>query len=367
LILPGIACSQEHVADVAAINGTLYVQGANSSEWTQASEKMPLYLDDKLKTEANSYADIVFLTGGQVAINQNTTIQITGITDVADVSERSFIQNIIITSGEIWAKITQQQQEIQFQTKGGVVAIKGTEFVIEENPDTGETSVSVLEGTIVFRGLDAKETLYDAGKHVRMALDSISVNEYVPEELKKHLQDRLGNFGEFVETIMKQVDETLRQANQTVEQANQTVEQANQTVEQANQTVYNANQNVYNANQTLNNLNINTGQYNYTPRGGDNSISCMYPGGTVPLSGFNFTWMDLSSLPNYRLVVADNKELKNPVIVEICQGSTYTPPENIMSSLCFGKTYYWYIEGLDNNNNSVGKNSEVREFLIQNY
>ena len=192
LFVSGALYGQEQVANVVSVEGNLYIQSLNSSDWTLGGENTPLYLDDKLKTDANSYANIEFLSGSLISVNQNTTIQITGIKDATDVTERSFIQNVIITSGEIWAKITQQQEEIEFQTNGGTVAIKGTEFVIEEDPDKEETYVSVLEGTVAFRDKDNNETLYNAGEQVKIALQKIEeVKKFLPQELRKELEDKL--------------------------------------------------------------------------------------------------------------------------------------------------------------------------------
>jgi len=186
--------SEIHVANIVSVSGTVYLQTGNSSDWISVSESMAVTLDDKLKTEANSYADIEFLSGGHVAINQNTTIQITGTGDISDVTERSFIQNIIITSGEIWAKITQQQQEIQFQTNGGTVAIKGTEFVIEENAEKEETTVSLLEGQILFRDPENNETLFNAGDKVKILVKKITdVEKYLPDELRSELKRKFNS------------------------------------------------------------------------------------------------------------------------------------------------------------------------------
>ena len=204
---------QEHVASVGKVTGTLYIQQGEGAEWTAAAENTPVYLGDFLKTESDSYADVVFLSGGVIAVNQNTTIQVTGIRDAEDVTERSFIQNVIITSGEIWAKITKQQEEIQFETKGGVVSIKGTEFVIEEDPDKDETKVSVLEGEIAFLDNNNELTLYNAGKQVQVIMNSITVNEHIPADLRNELVSEFGGFGSFVNEMLQNVDQIINDVN----------------------------------------------------------------------------------------------------------------------------------------------------------
>ncbi len=196
--------AEEEVAVVGALSGTLYVSHENSSEWDSGYENMPCYLYDTLKTEANSYADIQFATGGLVAVNENTTIQITGTGEVADQTERSLVDTIIITTGEIWAKITQQQEEIQFQTNGGTVAIKGTEFVIEENPETEETVVSLFEGQISFQDNNNQETVYNAGDEITIPWKGVPVvKHYSPRELKDKLKNKYVKFKEFFQNYLE--------------------------------------------------------------------------------------------------------------------------------------------------------------------
>jgi hypothetical protein len=90
-----------------------------------ARRGLPIFVNDHVMTLSNSYADVEFLTGGVVAINQSTIIRIDGSRDVTDVTSRDLGQSLMIFIGETWAKITKQQEEEQFDTRGGALGIKG--------------------------------------------------------------------------------------------------------------------------------------------------------------------------------------------------------------------------------------------------
>ena len=88
-------------------------------------EGVRLYTGDKVYTLGSSYADISFDIGGGVGLNENIVIEIVGPRAVKNVTQTTLIQEAVTSIGELWAKITKQQEEIQFETKGGALGIKG--------------------------------------------------------------------------------------------------------------------------------------------------------------------------------------------------------------------------------------------------
>ena len=342
---------------------------------------LALYLDDKLKTEADSYANIEFLSGGVIAVNQNTTIQITGIRDAEDVTERSFIQNVIITSGEIWAKITKQQEEIQFETKGGVVSIKGTEFVIEEYPDKDETTLSVLEGQVAFRDNNSKETLYNAGEKVKIALQKIEeVKKVLPEELRNELETKLNP--EFIKHMTHLLENFPVDPNSLPFDPNSMPFDPNNMPFDPNNMPFDPNNMPFDPNNMPfdpNNLPSTPDKPGNLPEetspdtGNEVSfagkVEGLYPASYVPQSGLCFAWLEqpkpLSG--NYMLTVSDNNEMKNPFISRICRDNAFEVTSEVEELLTEGKKLYWQVEVLDKKDKATGIKSEVIEFIIEVY
>lgn len=196
-----VFADNSQVATISAMKGTISVMHQTSKTWDKGYEKMPLYVNDVLKTDKGSYADVKFAIGGQVGVNENTTIQITGSRQVSSSGKESFIQKIVITAGEIWAKITKQQEEMQFETKGGVIAIKGTEFVVEVNPDTDETIISLIEGKISFYDLKNIETIFKPGDKGTILGGILQIEKFLPQDLKKNLESKFKNLKNILNLI----------------------------------------------------------------------------------------------------------------------------------------------------------------------
>lgn len=109
----------------AGEGGPPMIQRQGKGDFAPVTPDTIVTVGDIIQTGPNQYANIDFASGGSLAVNQNTTIEVTGIKDAADRTHRSLIENAILQAGETWAKITRQQEEIQFQTHGGVLGIKG--------------------------------------------------------------------------------------------------------------------------------------------------------------------------------------------------------------------------------------------------
>lgn len=191
------------VADVAEIKGTLEVKKPSETAWSAATVKMPAYIQDQFKTDANSVADLEFLVGGHVGINKNTIIEITGVRDAKDVTKKSLTQKIILKAGAIWAKFSGQDKSLQFQTQGGVLAIKGTEFVVEENAAAKETKIYVLEGEVAYT-TPKEEITAKAGDKITIPWENVPVvKHYKPEELKNECKNNFAELYEGIKNILQ--------------------------------------------------------------------------------------------------------------------------------------------------------------------
>lgn len=191
------------VAQVAEIKGMLEVKKSSDTAWSSASVKMPAYIQDQFKTDENSVADLEFLVGGHVGINKNTIIEITGVRDAKDVTKKSLTQKIILKAGAIWAKFSGQDKSLQFQTQGGVLAIKGTEFVVEENSASKETKIYVLEGEVAYT-TPKEEIKAKAGDKITIPWENVPVvKHYEPAELKNECKNNFAELYEGIKNILQ--------------------------------------------------------------------------------------------------------------------------------------------------------------------
>lgn len=203
------------VAEVAEIKGTLEVKREKDS-WLTASIKMPAYINDQLRTNSSSVADVEFLIGGHVGIDKNTTIEITGERDIKDITKRTFAQKIVLKAGALWAKFKGQEKDLQFQTQGGVLAIKGTEFVLEEKPDSKQTQVYVLEGEVSYT-TPKEQIIAKAGDKITIPWQDVPVvRHYKPEELKKECENNFADLYNAIKDIIGFVQMAQSFSGQTI-------------------------------------------------------------------------------------------------------------------------------------------------------
>ncbi len=116
--------SGDAIGFVGPTTGKVYVKHYYGT-MEKGVEGMRLYTGDKIYTLGSSYVDIKFAIGGTVALNENMIIEMTGSREVKNVTQTTLIQEAVTSIGELWAKITKQQEEERFETKGGVLGIKG--------------------------------------------------------------------------------------------------------------------------------------------------------------------------------------------------------------------------------------------------
>lgn len=82
-----------------------------------------------------------------IRMNENTVLRVR-----AEGQERGSLRRVLeLEGGELWARITGRAgTETQVRTPSGVAAVRGTDFIVRHDPETGETTVITLEGLLEF-------------------------------------------------------------------------------------------------------------------------------------------------------------------------------------------------------------------------
>jgi hypothetical protein len=127
------------------VSSSLQYQHKSQPTWFAGYIDMKTQLHDKFRTNEKTAAVLEFLLGGRVGINLDSEVEIVTERSVKDVNKTT--KRIILRKGGIWAKASHLKEPLEIQTNGGILGIKGTEFVIDSQPG-GQTSVAVLEGAV---------------------------------------------------------------------------------------------------------------------------------------------------------------------------------------------------------------------------
>ncbi len=200
-LIPFVAVA-EPVARVQSIEGAgnLFVQRSAASKWFRAHKEMDASLGDHLKTDDKSLATLRFLLGGRANLDKGSEISIISSRDIDVVS-----QTIQLNKGNFWAKFDKQKAPIKIQTAGGVMGIRGTEFVVQVD-ELGNTVLSMLEGEVEVDPAVGSDYLAKPGSRVTFGPDTeLDVLVEKLEQLRLRLEEDLPALSE-IQHLVDQVE-----------------------------------------------------------------------------------------------------------------------------------------------------------------
>jgi len=140
--LPVYAGAEEAVATIEGISGNLKIQRKGIGEWEAATLNAPLYPGDKLRTDIDSYAALIYADGSQLKLNSNTLLKFQQL----EAEEKRSLQLLF---GEIWVLVRPSGRSFEVETPAAIAQVRGTEFDIMVFPE-GRSILTVLEGKISF-------------------------------------------------------------------------------------------------------------------------------------------------------------------------------------------------------------------------
>lgn len=203
--LLSLAATAEPVARVQSIEGAgnLFVQRKAATKWFRAHKEMAAEVGDHLRTDEKSLATLRFLLGGRANLDKGSEIAIISNRDVDVVS-----RTISLKKGTFWAQFDKQKTPVKIQTAGGVMGIRGTEFVVQVD-DEGNTVLSMLEGEVEVDPAVGSTTRALPGSRVSFGPDTeISVLFEKLDELRQQLEAELPALSE-LQDALDQVDDAM--------------------------------------------------------------------------------------------------------------------------------------------------------------
>lgn len=210
-----LASSADPVARVQAIDGgrnLFYKEQAQQPEY-RAHVEMDTHQGNHLRTDPQSLATLRFFLGGLANIDKGTEVAIVSERDLDVVS-----RTVTVKKGNLWARFDKQKAPIKIQTAGGAMGIRGTEFVVQVDPE-GKTTLSVLEGEIEVFPAVGEVALAGAGSEVRMGPnDELRVLAKTVLELEERLAQECPQLYQLREVLLetRELHQDLRETEFTV-------------------------------------------------------------------------------------------------------------------------------------------------------
>ena len=136
------------VAAISTLKGLVMVKPIGSRKYIPAYKGQMLKNGEWVKTKDGVFVAIVFLDGSNIKIQQQTEVKISSYRMTA----KELKTNLEMSKGQAWSDVADQGAggEFTITTPTAVASVKGTEFDLEFDNDSGESILTVLSGEVSF-------------------------------------------------------------------------------------------------------------------------------------------------------------------------------------------------------------------------
>jgi hypothetical protein len=136
------------VAAISTMKGLVMVKPVGSRKYIPAYKGQMLKNGEWVKTKDGVFVAIVFLDGSNIKIQQKTEVKITSYRMTA----KDLKTNLEMSKGQAWSNVADQGAggEFTITTPTAVASVKGTEFDLAFDEDSGESILTVLSGEVAF-------------------------------------------------------------------------------------------------------------------------------------------------------------------------------------------------------------------------
>lgn len=190
ILLTGTLVSAQPVAWVQKLYGekNLAYKESENGKWYRAFLDQNAPVGTHFKTDPNTSASIMFFLGGKAVLDKGSEIKIISERNIDTIS-----QGLELKQGTFWAKFDKQKEApVKIKTAGGVMGIRGTEFVVQVAQD-GSTKLSLLEGDVLVQAKNGESFEAQPGNEVTFGPSEPLLHRlYKLEELNQRLESDLG-------------------------------------------------------------------------------------------------------------------------------------------------------------------------------
>jgi tetratricopeptide (TPR) repeat protein len=121
--------------------------------WVSAPVNQHLSYNDRLRTLEDGQATLQLQDYSEVRVSPGSELSVVSVTPPPPQSRLQF------QKGRLYFLDRNRPREIEVETPVGSAAIVGTEFVVEVNPDSGETVLTLVEGKVVLANAQGRTEL----------------------------------------------------------------------------------------------------------------------------------------------------------------------------------------------------------------
>jgi len=146
-------------ASITNMEGTVNYVKQGESEWQAATVGTTLSTGDKVGSKENSWAEITFSAGHQAKLGPNSFMVIN------QMGEKTSLE---MFKGELFSKVRKlsSTESYEVKTAQSVASVKGTEFKVVADGESGQTQILVYEGSVSAKELvTGDEVIVPAGKY----------------------------------------------------------------------------------------------------------------------------------------------------------------------------------------------------------
>lgn len=136
--LPAIAASDPYQATITKVVRQVDWERYRTTVWQKASIGSLLLVGDTLRTGADANAELEYGDGSLTRVGSLSSLTLTG----------DGRREIHLDAGRVWLHVTKHSVGMKVITPGAVAAITGTELMVDFNPATRLTQVTVFEGSV---------------------------------------------------------------------------------------------------------------------------------------------------------------------------------------------------------------------------
>jgi hypothetical protein len=197
----GIAFAEDYDARLGSVTGTVDVLAAGETDsWREAAAETPLSSGDKVRTGGDSSAEITLDDGGVIRLGPDSSLEISSLNP----DSSSFFLSLGSLVAKIEKGFLKAKSRLNVHTPSAVCAVRGTEFGVEHDEASGETTAGVFdEGTLSVASTDKAgntlaEGLVEKGNEVRLRAGARTFRPGALRRLLRHkmaleaVRNRLG-------------------------------------------------------------------------------------------------------------------------------------------------------------------------------
>ncbi|MBD3393753.1 MAG: hypothetical protein GF418_16600 [Chitinivibrionales bacterium] len=133
----------EEAGRLSIVEGKVSLLRSGSEKWVPARPNMGLKTGDQLYTREESFAEVTYVTGAVLRMDENTKITLTAASKTGT-KTKSGVGNVWVNMRKL---VRTGGKKFELATPTALASIRGTKFNATTNPDSS-TDIAVFDGTV---------------------------------------------------------------------------------------------------------------------------------------------------------------------------------------------------------------------------